>query len=158
MDGDERTTTMGLFNVADSYLRAAVALHSVDTRATHPETPIRFLCFHCIELFLKAFLRANGHSVAELRGRRFGHRICCLWNRATELGVKFSDHDKAIFSWMSSTDAVIESRYIVTGYRCEPTYKDLAQTCSSVRQLIGNALRSRNVMVRLRRSLATFFS
>ena len=138
----ERTTPEGIFNYADSYLKAASALRKSDTRATHPDAPIRFLCFHAIELFLKSFLLSKGYKVQDLKSHKFGHKISCLANSAVELGVRFTDNDHQIFSWMSETDVIMESRYIVTGYRREPDYETIEKTCNSVREIIARSLQA----------------
>ncbi len=136
IDQIDRTSSVGLFNFANSYFAAALALKDIRIAATHPETPLRFLYFHAVELFLKAYLRGKGHSAAELRSRKFGHRICCLSERAAQYGLKFGERDIQVFSWMSCTDAVIESRYIVVGLKREIPCSALEQTCRSLRELV----------------------
>jgi hypothetical protein len=67
---EERTNEVGLFNTAESYWRSAGALYEAQVKASHPLSPVRFLYYHAIELYLKAFLRGNGHSARELRAKR----------------------------------------------------------------------------------------
>src|SRR5688572_28753547 len=93
---DERTTPIGLFNVAVAYSNAADALVAAKLRTGHADSPIRFLRYHAIELFLKSFLLLHGHSVGVLAGRRFGHQTCCLRESAAELGFFFEVEDLAI--------------------------------------------------------------
>ena len=148
-DEDKRTTPMGFFNVAHSYYRSAEGLSALKLNVTHPDAPVSFLYFHAIELYLKSLLLASGFTVSDLRKPQFGHRISVLAERAAELGVVFDEADNAVFSFMAVTDIVIEARYIVTGYRTEPTQDALNQTCKRLHQRIGSALRIRGVMVRL---------
>ena len=57
-----RSTPMGFYHYAQSYREAANLLTNADKtsrKATHPEAPIRFLYYHAIELYLKAFLRTH---------------------------------------------------------------------------------------------------
>jgi hypothetical protein len=75
---EERTNEVGLFHTAESYWKSAAALYAVNVKASHARSPVLFLYYHAIELYLKAFLRGNGHSAKELRGKKFGHKICCL--------------------------------------------------------------------------------
>jgi hypothetical protein len=82
---DARSSPLGFFNLAESYWAAAVALENAGLRTTHPTSPISFLYYHAIELYLKAFLRTHGHSARELRGKNFGHRTCCLSEKAGAL-------------------------------------------------------------------------
>lgn len=144
-----RTTALGLFNVADSYWRAARYLLAGKLKTTHPISPVSFLFYHAIELYLKAFLRHHGCKPEELRSKKFGHKTCHLSERASHLGLYFNDGDKEVLSMMATTDAVIRSRYIQTGYYQWPSPGALDRTCKSLRQSIGEALRKDGVVVRL---------
>jgi hypothetical protein len=148
-DDDSRSSPLGFFNVAESYWVAAVALEKAKLKTTHPTSPISFLYYHAIELYLKAFLRMHGHSAKELRGRKFGHRTCCLSERAAVIGLHFDDEDLQVFSLMACTDAVIRSRYIETGYFRWPAPEALDRTCKSLRQSVGQALKKANIPVRI---------
>jgi hypothetical protein len=140
---------LGFFNLADSYRAAAVTLENAKLKTTHPTSPISSLFYHAIELYLKAFLRLGGHTAKELRGKKFGHRTCCLSERAATLGLHFDKHDLRVFSLMSCTDAVIRSRYIETGFYRWPAAESLDRTCNSLRQSVGQELRKANQPVRL---------
>jgi len=148
-DEDARSTPLGFFNVAESYWRGAVTLDSAKLKTTHPHSPVYFLYYHAIELYLKSFLRLHGHSARELRGRKFGHRVCCLSERASKLGLFFMDEDLEVLSLMATTDAVIRSRYIQTGYFTWPTLEALDRTCKSLRESIGRALTQSGIAVRM---------
>jgi hypothetical protein len=65
-DDEERTNAMGLFNTANSYWKAAVALQKAKLKTRHSDDPVWFLYYHAIELYLKSFLRMHGHTVAAL--------------------------------------------------------------------------------------------
>lgn len=144
----ERTTALGLFNVATSYWRAARHLEKEKLKTTHPHSPVSFLYYHAIELFLKAFLRHHGHTPKELRSRKFGHSTAALERRASELGLFFEDEDKEILSLMAKADAVIRSRYIEIGYFRWPHPDALDRTCKSLRQSVGEALKKDGIKVR----------
>jgi hypothetical protein len=146
-DEAERVTPIGLFHFADSYWTAAKALKRSKARSSHRESPIRFLYYHSIELYLKAFLRLHGHTPDELRGRKFGHRTCCLTERAAELGLEFMDEDREVFSLMSTTDAIIRSRYLQTGFFEWPTLEALNRVCKSLRVSVRDALRKKGIAV-----------
>jgi hypothetical protein len=146
---DDRSSPLGFFNLAESYWTAAVALGNANLRTTHPTSPLSFLYYHAIELYLKAFLRLHGHTAKELRGKNFGHRTCCLSERAGALGLQFDDEDLQVFSLMACTDAVIRSRYIQTGYFRWPAPEALDRTCNSLRQSVGQELRKANLPVRM---------
>ena len=138
-----------IFNVAESYWKAAVALEKAKVDSTHPDSPIRFLYYHAIELYLKSFLRLHGHSASELRGKKFGHMTCCLYERAAELGLISDDEDLRIISLMATTDAIIRSRYIEVGFFRWPRIGGLMRTCESLRQSVGQALKESGLVVRL---------
>jgi hypothetical protein len=109
---DERNAPIGVFNYAESYWQAARALRHAKVRSTHPNSPVSFLYYHAIELYLKSFLRMHGHTAKELRGKPFGHRVCCLKERSEQLGLVFMDEDIEIFSLLATTEATIRSRYL----------------------------------------------
>ncbi len=94
-------------------------------------------------------LRHYHHTPKELRSRKFGHRTCCLAERAGELGLHFDDEDREVLSLMATTDAIIRSRYIQTGYFRWPAPEALDRTCASLRQSVGVALKKDAVPVRL---------
>ena len=148
----ERSTPMGFYHYAQSYREAANLLTNTDKtlrKATHPEAPIRFLYYHAIELYLKAFLRRHDYTPRELATRKFGHDTLRLSNKVAKLGIHFDDEDVQAFKMMRKTDAVIRSRYIQTGSYNWPTLEALDRVCESLRQLIGEELRKGGVMVRI---------
>jgi hypothetical protein len=146
---EDRTNEVGLFNTAESFWRSAAELYRAEVKVTHPLSPILFLYYHAIELYLKAFLRGHGHTTKELASRKFGHKTCCLTERAAELGLGYMDDDKQVLSMMSTTDAVIRSRYIQTGFfRC-PSPEALDRTCRSLREGVGAALKAKGAPIRI---------
>jgi hypothetical protein len=147
-DVDDRSPPLGLFNTAESYWQAATALETANLRTTHPSAPISFLYYHAIELYLKAHLKLNGYTSDQLRSRKFGHRICCLSEKSAELGLRFDDEDSAVFSLIATTDAVIRSRYIETGYFRWPANEALQRTCRSLRKSVGQALKGEGLPAR----------
>lgn len=148
MDEAERVTPIGLFNFAETYWTAAKALKRSKARSTHRESPIRFLYYHSIELYLKAFLRLHGHTPQQLRSKKFGHSTRDLTERAEKLGLEFDDEDRDVFGLMSDTDAIIRSRYLQTGYFEWPTLEALNRVCKSLRVSVGDALRKKGIHVR----------
>ena len=149
-DDEGRTNSMGLFNTAEAYWMSAVALEEAKVRCGHADSPVRFLYYHSIELYLKAFLREKGHSVDELcEGKKFGHHTTKITKRTEELGLSFTEEDREVFAIMGDTDAVIRSRYIRTGPFTWPTFEALNATCENLRGSVGAALKKAGVNVRL---------
>jgi hypothetical protein len=89
-------TPIGLFNFAESYWNAAAYLAKAKLKSTHPDSPVRFLYYHAIELYLKSFLRMRGHTRSELASRKFGHSTSRLKHRAQQLGLFFEDEDAEV--------------------------------------------------------------
>ena len=53
---EERTTALGLYNFAESYRHAADRIRASKAKQLPFDTPIRFLYYHAVELYLKACL------------------------------------------------------------------------------------------------------
>jgi len=147
-DEDDRTTAVGLYHYAVSYHEAARALTKANTNTTHPDSPIYFLNYHAIELFLKAYLRLAQISVAQLAGSKFGHKVERLGHRAVEAGLVLLDEDVEVLRLMEHTDIVIRARYIRTGYFSMPTLGVVDRTCQSLRGSVAEAIRKSGTFVR----------
>lgn len=145
-DDDDRTTEMGLFNFAHSYWRSAVALQEAHVKATHPDDPICFLYMHAVELYLKAFLRAQGVSVQDLRDK-YGHRLRRLAEAARSDGLQFDDEDTEVVGLIDDLD-VTTVRYIRTGAFKRPALEALRRTCKSLHDSLEAVLRERGLPVR----------
>jgi len=81
---------IGWFLFADSYLACAEALRRSPPADLRFDAPVRYLLFHAMELYLKAFLRLKGIGEDELRSRVLGHNLVALANRAEDLGLSKS--------------------------------------------------------------------
>ena len=143
---DERTTALGLFNTARSYRQSAIYLQSAQLDVTHPEAPVTFIFCHSIELFLKAFLRGKGHSVADLK--KIGHRIADLTRAARDGGLELDAESAEILSHIDVTDMAIEARYIVTGFKTRPTNEALSKAAEELDRKVCTALAGLNLPVR----------
>ena len=145
-DDNERTNSMGLFNTAEAYRLSAMTLEKVKVKSGHAHSPIRFLYYHALELYLKALLRQE-HSVETIKG--FAHKFERLVMEAEKLGLLVMDEDREVFSIMIDTDTIIEARYIRTGPKTWPTFEALRRTCDSMRESVGSLLRGAGVLVRI---------
>jgi hypothetical protein len=142
-DTEDRTSPFSLFTNAESYWWAAQELVEANVRSVHPESPIRFLYYHAIELFLKSYLRLHGHTVRDLGSRqKFGHDMNKLTERAAELGLRFDVEDRHLFKIVAETDAVIRSRYHRTGAFHWPTIDGLDRVCDRLHGSIRDAMRA----------------
>lgn len=86
-DDNERTNSMGLFNSADAYCRAAQDLAAQKRKVRHAEKPVEHLFIHFIELHLKALL-GQLYGVAELE-KKFRHNIPKLVNEASSIALSY---------------------------------------------------------------------
>jgi hypothetical protein len=146
MNDDERTTAYGLYCFGHSYWRSAAALRKIDVRATHPDDPVWFLYCHAVELFLKAYLRAEGASVNDLR-RRYGHGIVRLAKIAEEKGLHFDDEDHQVVTAIEQM-GITTVRYIRRGPFTRPSLGGLDRTCKSFHQSIRYLLKTKGHRIR----------
>jgi hypothetical protein len=143
---DDRTTALGLFNYAQSYRAAADCLLSAELKTTHPQAPMTFLYYHAIELYLKAHLRSQGLTVAELR--QVSHNISKLAAAVESRGLVLEDEDKEVLSLMAEADNIIRSRYIQTGTYSRPEEEALSRTCAALDEAIAASLIKLGITVR----------
>lgn len=136
MSDDERTTDVGLFNFAHSYWASAAALENARVKATHPDSPICYLYFHSIELFLKAHLRHSGLPVKGVR--QLGHNVERLAEVCSSFGLQLDPEELEVIRTIPSN--YISSRYIITGYFSRPRFSALWATCFVLFDSVGQTL------------------
>jgi hypothetical protein len=146
IDDNERTNALGLFNTARSYWHSAEHLNAANLEVTHPQAPVTFLFCHAIELYLKAFLRGAGKSIAELK--QIGHRVANLAKAADSAGLKIEPEQSEVLSHIDDASVAIEARYIVTGFKNLPTNDALSGAASYLDQAICTALAKGGLPVR----------
>jgi hypothetical protein len=139
----DRTTPLGLFNTARSWWRSGVSLAALDLSktVTHPAAPVTFLLCHALELYLKAYVRGVGHDLASLK--KMGHRVSDQAAAAHDSGLEITEADMEILSHVSETETAIEARYIVTGFKEQPTTEALATVAEHLDISVGQELRWR---------------
>jgi hypothetical protein len=138
IDDDERTSPVGLFNTARSYWQSAEHLSAAALDVTHPQAPVTFLFCHAIELYLKAYLRGMGSTVAQLK--KVGHRVGNLAKSAAEIGLSLDPEQSEILSHVDDADVAIEARYIVTGFKDRPTNEALSSIAKQLDRDVSGAL------------------
>jgi hypothetical protein len=144
-------SAIGMFNYGHSYLGAARALFRLDweQKETHSDSPIEFLFWHSIELFLKAFLLADGMDAKTLSGRKFGHNIQALWKECAFRGLHLSVKDAALLSYMPDTDSIIELRYLKVGVKTVPDIVEIEETSLNIYRTVGAKLKDRGIPTRI---------
>ena len=123
-----------------------MALHYVKVPVTHPDAPITLL-LDAIELYLKAFLRAKGMGISELK-TRFGHNFRALLEEAAAQGLTTSDEEKEISDLLTEQESIRGSRYIETGYFQRLPLAVLSRTCRNLDDRLSNELRASGTAVR----------
>ena len=131
---DDRTTAQGLFVYADSYLAAADGLWRQNLAYSHAESPIRFALYHAAELYLKAFLRATGMTVQQLR--KLEHKFSKLLPAAEARGLNLSAEARHVFEYGQQSHDIIEARYIRNGLRRPIPTVVVARATKSVRAAV----------------------
>lgn len=129
-DAEERTTAMGLARYAFEYIAAARVIDEQvgETPGYEKVSPVPayFLISHGIELTVKAFLRHNGITVAELTDRKYGHNLHACFRKAKELGLTniftMSASDKSALELLVELNKRHELRYIRTGAKRFPSW------------------------------------
>jgi hypothetical protein len=142
----ELSTPLGFFNFAASYRSAADKLRICKLRATHPHSPILFIYYHAIELYLKAFLRSEGFTVAELED--IGHKFSKLQKLCADRGLHFDDEDKEVLAMMATPGAWSGTRYLQVGVEQRPSLTALRRTCRSLDASVFAALSARGIRIR----------
>jgi hypothetical protein len=143
---DDRTTAVGLYHYGLSYQACAEQLRCSPPDDLAFDAPIRFLYWHTSELFMKAFLRAAGLGVRELRD--IGHRLGRLHNECVERGLPLGSYPSAFFDFTDEAEP-LEARYIVTGYReGQASLGALSQLCGELQEAVRADLQKRNLPVR----------
>lgn len=134
---DDRTTAFGLFNFAHSYWKSATALRESEVKATHAHDVVWYLYCHAVELLLKAYLRAKGATVGDLR-LKYGHKVSKLAKAAESQGLLFDDEDHDVVLLVDRVGTTL--RYLQTGPFTRPHFDALERTCKSFHRSVAEEL------------------
>jgi len=102
-------TPFGIFILADDFLMAATTNNANPRIRTGG--PVRLLCFHAIELFLKAYLRQRGQDIDTLRA--YGHRLSDMAKAAESCGLTLSASTKTKLDFLTDRNDYVRVRYMV---------------------------------------------
>jgi hypothetical protein len=138
---DDRTNALGLFNSAECYRKSADILAIEPARALRFDQPIRYLFYHAIELYLKAFLRTD---LPLYRVVRYGHRFRRLRRACTARGLPLEQHEREVLRMIDTDNTYntyIRTRYLITGFSREVAVEDLSWAAAEIAQKVGSQLR-----------------
>lgn len=102
---DDGTTAFGLFGLADDCLNAARTVSPV----LRSSGPIRLLCLHACELFLKTYLRKTGSTHPEMRA--LGHDLARHADLAIERGLALSNARRNDLRAATESHTYVDVRY-----------------------------------------------
>jgi hypothetical protein len=138
---DDLDLAAGMFRYAESFRRAADLLRIQDRKMLPFQQPIYFLYYHSIELYLKAFFKAQGlpdsetvnlwtdfralKAACERRELHFDRFECAVFGLLKN-GSKEDEHKN------KTTDKVLLSRYLTPGWDNLPTTESLATISHSL--------------------------
>jgi hypothetical protein len=126
----------GLFDQAEAYWNAALALQKANLQFDFSLLPVLNLYSHAIALYLKCFLRIHGHPLEELEGK-FKNDFRRMKKRAEAYGLRFAGTDKSAIEYYIHTPAAVRLKYSATPYYAAPTVEDLNGLCDTLRKRIA---------------------
>ena len=135
----DKTSARSYFDFAESFWLSASALREVQVKnAPNRAYPIFFLYYHAIELYLKAYLRAQGMP-ADVLQSEFRHDAGKLSKYARKMGASIKPKEAGLFDLAGKANAAILVRYQSGGYRL-PSMSALERACKCLREITGQAL------------------
>jgi hypothetical protein len=133
---DDGLTAIGLFHLADDYLRGAQSLADIASLA---RGPARLLGIHAIELYLKSFLRSRGHTHERLASAR--HELTTVVEGAKAAGLQVSEHMMDRIERIAGTRAYVTARYgIESTDRSATSAASILKLATELRGRVGSAL------------------
>ncbi|GAB4232353.1 MAG: hypothetical protein OHK0028_07770 [Deltaproteobacteria bacterium] len=129
----DRTSSMGLWTYAKSYLDAGYAVATSVPRALAP-IPAYYLYCHAIELALKAYLRGTGASITEIK--RIGHDLSKAYKKALSIGLndiyELTPEQIEAINLANPIYSKKEFEYIMAGFKTLPNINVLQGTAGSL--------------------------
>ena len=142
-------TPLAWFNLAHAYLHDAAILKAAQKLpGGFYEEPVRFLYFHSIELFLKAYLRLQGVEEEELAKCSYGHRLTNLADEAERRGLLIGKRVRLACDAARDFDKPTEARYIKTGWKLQVPAHKLHEAARDLQSGVEEALRTNQIQVR----------
>lgn len=129
-------TPIGIFLLADSYLRAARDVAGSSRSST--SGPTRLLGYHAAELFLKAYLREQSEQEETLR--RYGHDLMQMLDRAAAYGLKPTNKTIERIRRASKSRDYVVVRYAVVEDGRSMKWETILSLAEDVRECVRQAL------------------
>jgi hypothetical protein len=132
-----------LFDQAEAYRQSAATLQSAGLDHYLSPLPVRNLYYTSIELYLKAHLRAHGHSIDELEGK-YRRDFRRMRKRCISLGLVVTPAQDATLEYFVRTPASVRTKFSSTQYYSAPEINELDDLCQTLRSHISALLRPDN--------------
>lgn len=100
---------------------------------------MRLLCFHAIELLLKAYLRAQGQDIDPIRA--YGHRLSEMATSAESIGLTLITDSKANLDRLTERNDYVRVRYMVVDTPDDITPSGVLWLTKNVRKAVRLALK-----------------
>lgn len=142
----DRVSSNGILHFAMAYHRAAVILALDRTKPPFRDVPIVYLLRHAIEMYLKAYLRHRGESVADLKGR-YSHRLQKALDACSTAGMPVTDSVAFCVKLLDAAGSSERFRYFESGMMQQPTITTLHRACSQLRDHVHAVLAADGVEV-----------
>jgi hypothetical protein len=106
----EEATPRELLTLAEAYRQGAESLFSIGgQKSSLSRLPYRFIAIHAIELYLNAFLQAQGHLPKEIRGLQ--HNLAARTDRALKAGLKLRARTAEHLRTLTKDQEYLVARY-----------------------------------------------
>jgi len=128
-------TPYGIFVLADDYLAAADVAHRAPQIGPGP---VRLLCFHAAELFLKTYMRSAGATVATLRG--MGHDLLLMVEQSASFGLNLPPDIAEQARALSDKKDYVRARYMVVDVPGDMAEEGALSFCRAIRTAVVEAL------------------
>jgi hypothetical protein len=139
----ERSSTRFYSLTQQSAIDKLPTFWELSTQRHCASTSQRYLFYHAIELYLKAFLRAGNFPLDKVE--RFRHRFHRLRDTCTSLGLALDLHEREVLTLIGTDETYIRARYLRTESYSEVAVKDLSWAAASIAQKVGVQLRQRRI-------------
>jgi hypothetical protein len=143
---EQAASNIDYYNFAESYRIAFTSLASQRPAGMLFDSPIRFLGFHAIEIYLKAILKTVPMTDHDLKS--LGHNLSRLTTEAVRHGARFSGTFTNSIDVLADYTHIIDTRYLTTGYKTGATIEGLAELVMEARSEAARSFQSRNILVR----------
>ncbi len=142
------TTPIGFINKAEAYRDGAQVLaRELKGGGSWAGDPVRYLYYHCIELYMKAALISAGQTEAQLR--LLSHHFVKLARACNAAGLGLNEqHDLEVLKQIDSQNNYIRARYHYVGGFTVLTIQNLDNTAHELAVLTVQMVRRSGVQVR----------